>query len=84
MGHSEVERLHPLPRDDQGKLLYDVQLRGQSRGEGGCNPLLGQQQSLLGAVRLLHQNLLRLNIAYPGMAGLLWVMVARATPTEIV
>lgn len=28
MGHSEVERLHPLPRDDQGKLLYDVQLRG--------------------------------------------------------
>lgn len=27
IGHSEVECLHPVPRDDQGKLPYDVQLR---------------------------------------------------------
>lgn len=27
IGHSEVECLHPVPRDEQGKLSYDVQLR---------------------------------------------------------
>lgn len=27
LGHSEVECSHPVPRNDQGKLPYDVQLR---------------------------------------------------------
>ena len=31
MGHSEVERPHPVPRNELGKLPYDVRLRAQER-----------------------------------------------------
>jgi hypothetical protein len=58
MGHSEIECPNPVPRDEMGKLPYDVQLRALEERKRRVQTFAGQPLSPLGLAPLLHQSTL--------------------------